>query len=182
MEGLAVNVEMPAARRTPLYTLGLKLAPEEREEELLVRAWPLCDSDLSLSFPSLGSLFSVLQCPGPTATSGNGEGSWTLWELLLLSTVEQLLLPGLKSIRKRFLLPPPPGGRIRGPTATLSSGQAAPSIPPRAPKLNLQAAAPFPPPRFSLPQSSPVPPLSGHLSFLAALQFLFPFVPGSQLY
>lgn len=71
--GLAVNVEMPGARRPPKPPLPeLKPTPGKREEMLQDKAWPLCGS-------SLGSLFSVLQHPGPTATSGNGEWSWPLW-------------------------------------------------------------------------------------------------------
>lgn len=51
---------------------------------------------------------------------GTGEGSWVLWELLLLSTGEQLLLLGSKSIRKGFI--PLPSSRTgdQGPMATLS--------------------------------------------------------------
>lgn len=40
---MAVNVEMPVGMPpSPHYPLpGLQLTPEEREEELLDRAWPL---------------------------------------------------------------------------------------------------------------------------------------------
>lgn len=79
---MAVHVEMPSARKMPSpdhYLLPrLMLTPEEREEELLDRAGPLCGSDLSLSFPSLDSLSPVLQRSGPNATSGNQEWSWAL--------------------------------------------------------------------------------------------------------
>lgn len=83
------------------------------------KAWLLCGSHLSLSFPSFPGLsppVSWLCCH----ILGTGEGSWVLWELLLLSTGEQLLLLGSKSIRKGFIPLPPSRTGDQGPMATLS--------------------------------------------------------------
>lgn len=64
------------------------------------------------------------------------------------------------------------------PTATLSSGEAAPSIqlPPGCPSRASQLLTPFPSPGSSSSVSSSAL-LLGRRSFSAALQFLFPFIP-----
>lgn len=74
---LAVNVEMPGARRPPEPPLpGLKPPPGEKEEMLQDEAWPLCGSDLSVPALHLAprSQSSSTLAPLPHQGMGNGLG------------------------------------------------------------------------------------------------------------
>lgn len=73
----------------------------EMEEEPLGRAWPLCGSDLSQASHAL----ALLRHQGD---EGGGVLPGPCGKLLLLSTGEQLLLLGSKSIREGFLPAPSP--------------------------------------------------------------------------
>lgn len=90
-------MKVPAARRTPPTPREAEAEPRVGEqEEPPGRAWPFCDSDLSLSFPFL-ALCSRPRSDtlAPMATSWGGRRVLALGEFLPLSTGEQLLLLGL---------------------------------------------------------------------------------------
>lgn len=139
-----------------------------REEGPLGRAW-LCSPRV---LPALW---------GQGWGMGTGEGSWALWELLLLSTGKQLLLLGLKSTRKGFLPAPP----------SRSEDQMAPWPPcppevlplleipslPQAPQASCQAAAPLSPPSACFLFLSPQGPPLVHLAFSSSPSVSVPLHP-----
>nr|KAF6336834.1 hypothetical protein mMyoMyo1_012053 [Myotis myotis] len=139
--------------------------PQERGEELLDRAGLFAALLCPCPFLHLAPCFQPASTPAPRLHRETGRGPGSCGNACFCPW-EQLLLLGLKSIRKGFLLPPP--------TAALTQEKLRP--PRRASKL----LHPSPPSRF-LFLNLPFAPNSGHLFFSAALQFLFPFVPACQL-
>lgn len=134
--------------------------PEERGEELLDRAGLSAAVLCPCPFLHLAPCSQPASTPAPLPHQGTGRGPGPCGNACFCPR-EQLLLLGLKSIREGFLL---------------SSVHSHPDSGAEVPMRGLQAAASFLLPHF-LFLNLPFAPSSGHLFFLAALRFLFPFVP-----